>query len=84
MIDIFLYNIVWLRKHYRLSKKEMARRLGIGLWSLNIIEKGKLPPHLHCDVLFAAHKNFGISCATLVSQRLGAEETDFMDHPKND
>ena len=27
MIDIFLHNITWLRKHYGLSKKEMAKKL---------------------------------------------------------
>ena len=76
MIDIFLYNIAWLRKHYGLSKKEMAKRLGIGLWSLNKIEKGELPPRLYYDIIFAVYKNFGIPCADLLSKRLGREETD--------
>ena len=76
MINIFLYNIVWLRKHHGLSKKEMAKRLGIGLWSLNKIEKGELPPKLHCDIIFAVYQNFGISCADLLSKRLGCEEAD--------
>lgn len=71
MIDIFLHNIVWLRKHHGLSKKEMANRLGIGLWSLNKIEKGELPPRLYCDVIFAVYRNFGISYADLLDKRLG-------------
>ena len=70
MIDIFLYNLVWLRKHHSLSKKEMAKRLGIGLWSLNKIERGELPPRLCCDIIFAVHKNFGIPCADLLSKQL--------------
>ena len=76
MIDIFLHNIVWLRKHYGLSKKEMAKRLGIGLWSLNKIEKGEWPPRLYCDIIFAVYQNFGISCADLLSLRLNCEETE--------
>jgi DNA-binding XRE family transcriptional regulator len=76
MIDIFLYNIAWLRKHHGLSKKEMAKRLDIGLWSLNKIEKGELPPRLRCDIIFAVHQNFGIPCVILLDKRLGHEETD--------
>ena len=76
MIDTFLHNIVWLRRHYNLSKKEMANRLEIGLWSMNKIEKGELPPRLRCDILFAAYRNFGIPYADLLEKRLGCEETD--------
>lgn len=45
---ILSYNIRVLRE--RLSKKEMAKRLGIG--TLTKIEKGILPPRLMVDVLF--------------------------------
>lgn len=76
MIEIFLRNIIWLRKHNGLSKKEMAKRLDIGLWSLNKIEKGELPPRLHCDIIFAVHQNFGIPCADLLDRRLGCEEIE--------
>mgnify|MGYP003305338862 CR=1 FL=1 len=74
MIDNLLYNIAWLRKYHGLSKKEMAKRLDIGLWSLNKIEKGELPPRLHCDIIFAVHRNFGTPCADLLDKRLGCEE----------
>ena len=76
MIDTFLHNIAWLRKQHGLSKTEMAKRLEIGLWSMNKIEKGELPPRLHCDIIFAVHRNFGISCADLLEKWLGCEETD--------
>ena len=74
MFDTFLHNIVWLRKHNGLSKKEMAKRLEIGLWSLNKIERGELPPRLHCDIIFAVHHEFGIPYADLLSIRLDEEE----------
>lgn len=76
MIEILLHNICWLRKRYGLSKREMAKRLGIGLWTLNKIEKGELPPRLHCDIIFAAHRNFGIPCDDLLDKRVGCEGTD--------
>ena len=74
MIDIFLYNVAWLRKHYGLSKKEMARKMGIGVGSLNKIEKGELPPGLKIDVLFNIYKEFGIFMSEVISVCLGSEE----------
>ena len=74
MIDIFLHNVAWLRKHYGLSKKEMAQKLGIGVGSLNKIEEGELPTSLRIDVLFNIYKEFGIFMSDVVSVRLGCDE----------
>lgn len=71
MIEIFLYNIIWLRKHYGLSKKEMAKKLGISVWMLNKIERGELPPNLKIDVLFCIRKEFGVFMSDVLSVRLG-------------
>ena len=71
MIDIFLQNIIWLRKHYGLSKKEMAKKLGISRWSLNKIERGELPSNLKIDVLFCIRKEFGVFMSDVLSVRLG-------------
>lgn len=60
-LEVFAHNIVWLRKHFRLSKKRMAELLGIGLWSLNQIERGVVPPRLTVAVLFMVQRQFGIS-----------------------
>ena len=60
---IFLHNIVWLRKHYGISKKRMAKMLGIGLCSLNKLEKGEIPPRMDVHIIFAVSKQFGISPA---------------------
>lgn len=77
MIDIFLNNIAWLRKHHGLSKKEMARKLKISVWTLNRIERGELPPRLSCDMLFAVWKNFGVSISDILSLHLGSNERNF-------
>ena len=71
MIDIFLHNITWLRKHYGLSKKEMAKKLKISVWMLNKIERGELPPNLKIDVLFDIYKEFGVFMSDVLSVRLG-------------
>ena len=57
-IKIFCENIKYLRKEQGLSKKEMAKKLGISTASLSILESGKLPPRLTVEPLFHIHKNF--------------------------
>ena len=66
----FLHNVAWLRRHFGLSKKEMAQRLGIGLHSLNKIECGELPAKLGVEVLFRIDREFGIDPQTLLEQEL--------------
>ena len=68
--EILFLNITFLRKHHRISKKQMAKLLGIGLWSLNKIEKGKLPPRLGINIVFAIQKHFGIHPTVQLSQLL--------------
>ena len=62
---ILLHNIVWLRKHYGISKKRMAKMLGIGLWSINKIELGEIPPRLDVRIIFAISRQFSIPPAEL-------------------
>ena len=70
MIDILLHNIVWLRKQYGLSKKEMAKKLEISVWMLNKIEKGELPVSLKIDILFCIYREFGVFMSDLLSAQL--------------
>ena len=65
-----LYNIAWLRKYHRISKKRMAKMLLIGAASLNRIEKGEMPPRLGAGVLMRVYLKFGIRPAELVARRL--------------
>lgn len=74
MIDIFLHNVAWLRKYHGLTKKEMAKKLGISVWMLNKIERGELPSGLKIDVLYQIRKVFGIPMADSLSVWLNAEE----------
>lgn len=70
--EIFLHNIVWLRKHYRLSKKGMAQILGISVWSLNKLENGEIPPKLKIDIVFSIQDHFGIHPKDLFDHALGS------------
>ena len=69
-IMFFCENIKALRKINNLSKKEMAKLIGIGTKSLTLIENGRLPPRLGCDVLFEIQKNFGIAPKTMFSENM--------------
>lgn len=62
------YNIIYLRKKHKVSKKEMAEILGTGIKTLNNIEKGVLPPRLNVRVLFRIYDCFGISPDYIVSK----------------
>ena len=57
---LFCKNILRLRRRAKLSKKEMAKVLGIGTKSLNLLESGKIPPRLSCEIFCAIHRQFGI------------------------
>ena len=69
-ITNLLYNIKWLRKRDKLSKKQMARILGIGMVSMNKIEKGKVPYRLGANVIIAVYQHFGILPTVLFEKRL--------------
>lgn len=68
----FLHNVVWLRKQHGLSKKQMAKILGIGIGSLNKLENGELPPRMSIRILDRIQKYFGISKADQFAKRLGS------------
>lgn len=72
-LQIFMKNLVFLRKENQLSKKEMANILGIRIQSLTQLENGELPPGLQVSVIFNACKRFGIAPQVLITQALEVE-----------
>ena len=60
-IRIFCENIKKIRENKKLSKREMAKLLGISVYSLNIIESGKVPHRLSIDIVYNINSSFGIS-----------------------
>ena len=67
-VIIFLENIKRLREEKGYSKREMAKRLKIGLYSINKIESGELPPRLSIDVLDNIEKEFKIYPADMLKK----------------
>lgn len=61
----FMHNVLWLRKHYGFSKKEMSGLLNISIKTLNKIENGKLPPRLTVEIVFNIIDRFKISPKSL-------------------
>lgn len=56
----FCNNVRKLRNMHNLTKSQMSEIMGIGLYSLNLIEKGCLPLRLDIDAVFSLVKYFGI------------------------
>ena len=50
-MTIFCANVRNIRKVNKLSKKEMAKILGIGVKGLNSLENGVIPVRMNCAVI---------------------------------
>lgn len=57
---ILMENIKFLRIKNKLTKKEMAKIIGVGLKSLNQIEKGELPRRFTVKIFYRIYEHFGI------------------------
>ena len=56
----FSQHIRRIRIENRMTQKEMANRLEIGVRTLSMIERGILPGRLSCEILFRVQEQFGI------------------------
>ena len=74
-IENFCHNISYLRRLYGFSKQEMAKRLNIGVYSINLLEAGIMPPRLRVSVIYAVYQQFGLLPSVLLSGIL--DDTNF-------
>lgn len=65
-----IHNIISLRKQYGLTKKAMAKLLGVSLYSLNRLESGIMPQRLGVDMVFRTQACFGIPIRELFGSRI--------------
>ncbi len=65
-----IHNLTFLRRQYGLTKKAMAQLLRISLYSLNLLEKGTIPPHLGVEMIFQAQDCFDVTIQHLFEKRL--------------
>ena len=68
-ITAFMENVAFLRRQNKLTKKKMCEILGIGILSLNKIEKGQLPKRITVEVIFKIKKYFGINASELFKKQ---------------
>ena len=61
------YNVSFLRKKHRLSKKALAKRIGIGVKSLSTLERGVIPPRMSINAVFRLCKVFHVLPRALFS-----------------
>lgn len=59
-IVIFCKNMVYLRKKHKLSQRDMAKKLHIGVATLRKLEQGDIPKRLRTEILWYIYKNFNI------------------------
>lgn len=69
-IENFTYNVTYLRKKHKISKKTMSQILGISIYNINKIEKGILPPRLNCDLIFEIQNKFNINATDVLERKL--------------
>ena len=60
-IRVFCENVKKIRENKKLSKRAMAELLGISVYSLNLLERGKVPHRLSIDIVYNINSSFGIS-----------------------
>ena len=65
----FVHNVKWLRERHGLSKKEMAKIMGIGIQSLNRIERGEFPDRLGVNAIFRLCRRFGVRAPELLGKK---------------
>ena len=64
------YNVIWLRERHNLSKREMAKIMGIGVDMLNRIEGGELPRRLKASAVLNLSEYFQISTDEILHSKL--------------
>lgn len=74
-IQTLCENMKLLRATLGLSKKEMANRIRISMYSLNKLESGVMPPRLCIDFLIYINWEFGILPSQMVNPNLGMEQS---------
>ena len=70
IMEYLSHNVLYLRKKHNITKRKMAKILGVGIKTLNKVEKGILPPRLSVEFLFRIKENFGTSLKNQISVKI--------------
>lgn len=69
--QIFVHNIVWLRKHYKFSEEKMAEIMKISVELFKKIELGDGADELSVEVIYKIYDFFGVRPNILMGKKLG-------------
>ena len=72
---IFLENLRRLRKREGLSPREMAKKLGVGVKTLEQLENGIVPAHVSCSIVFRIQREFQVAAPLQFSELIPLEKT---------
>lgn len=67
----FARNVARLRRLRGVSKRELAKELRIGRWSMDRLDSGDFPVRLGAQSLFYAARYFGVSVSSLLQDADG-------------
>ncbi len=74
-VKILCENVKLIRTTLGLSKKEMANRIRISMYSLKKLESGVIPPRLCIDFLVYINWEFAILPSQMFKPNLGMEQS---------
>ena len=82
----FMRNVAFLRAEHGLSKREMAKRLGISVRTLNELEQGRFPARLGASVIYNIYREFGVrpACQFTDLSLFGARQHGLDDQAPSD
>lgn len=66
-LENFCRNVAYIHRKLALSKAQMAKTMGIGIATLDNIEKGVITKRAGVSIFFEMYDNLGVSPATLLS-----------------
>lgn len=69
-MDNLAGNLIYLRNSNGISKRGMADIMGVGVWTLNKLELGELPPRMKVEALFRIQERFGVPVHRLLGERI--------------
>ena len=72
---IFLENLRRLRKREGLSMREMAKKLGVGVKTLEQMENGIVPAHVSCSIICRTQREFQIEAKLQFSELISLKQT---------
>ena len=73
--ETFVHNITWLRTHYGISMKAMAKIMGISVQTLRKVEQGEKSKRINAEVLIKLCDYFQCHADELIRRKMWEKES---------